>query len=415
MKICLIRPSAPELIDDRIDPPLGLLQIGTILKQAGHAVDLLDFAGGHRPALPEADVYGLTLFTTSYPEAIRIRKAIREISRAPIVVGGPHAQALPQATANDFDYVVCGEAENDIVSLFDLIARRALRTRIVTVRPPADLGALPVNDYSLVDVNSYNRVVEGKRAFSILSGRGCPFRCTYCYTAAQAEPVRVRPLAHIVEELESLDEAFRVDALRFVDDNFLMNKRYFANLVPLLQRYGRPYRVYCRAVDLTEDRCKLLAQSGCRFVACGVESGSQIMHTLMNTGKDVRKMAAGIRAAKRHGISVRAGLIVGFPGETWDTVRESVDNLLKMPFDSYNLFNFVPLPGTRPYHRPWEYGITWLSPNWKDYYMLYGENQASYAFEHKALNRRTLAEMRSFMIEALNQRFKPAINDDNYK
>ena len=415
MRICLIRPPAPELMNDRIDPPLGLLFVGTALKMRGHHVEILDFAGGESPTIPRADLYGMTLFTTSYPDALVIKDEIRKISDAPIIVGGPHPQALPKETAEDFDYVVVGEAEGQLPDMVDQMAERTFPTRVVYTKTPPNLGDLPYNDYSMVDVPSYNRVVAGQVAFSILSGRGCPFRCTYCYTAALAEKVRLRPVDHLMTELYQLNEAYGLNALRFIDDNFLMSRRFFKELAPRLREFGKDYRVYCRAVDLTPDRCELLAWSGCKMVACGIESGSQKMQDLMNTRKDVQKMTDGVIAAKKCGIEVRAGLIVGYPGETWDTVKESVECLKKMPLDSYNLFNFVPLPGTEPFHNPRKYGITWISSNWKDFYILCGENEASYAFEHETLDRQTLGEMRSYMIEELNKVFMPALHDDEYK
>jgi anaerobic magnesium-protoporphyrin IX monomethyl ester cyclase len=415
MRICLIRPPAPELLNDRIDPPVGLLFIGTMLKKYGHEVDILDFAGGEAPAIPRADLYGMTLFTTSYPDAIKLRDEIRTISDAPVVVGGPHPQALPQRTAQDFDYVVCGEAEADFPHIIDQLAERRWPQQVIYAKAPQNLGALPYNDYSMVDVPSYNRVVAGQTAFSVLSGRGCPFKCTYCYTAALAEKVRLRPVDHMMGELYELEAAYGVNSLRFIDDNFLMNRQFFKELAPRLREFGRPYRVYCRAVDLTPERCELLAWSGCVMVACGIESGSQKMQDMMNTRKSVEKMTEGVIAAKRCGIEVRAGLIVGYPGETWETVKESVANLVKMPLDSYNLFNFVPLPGTEPYHFPAKYGITWISDNWKDFFILFGENEASYSFEHETLTRQTLADMRGYMIEELNKVFIPALNCVEYK
>lgn len=415
MRICLIRPPAPELLNDRIDPPLGLLFLGTALKQQGHELTVLDFAGGESPSIPEADLYGLTLYTTSYPDALKIRDEIRAFSDAPIMVGGPHPQALPKETAEDYDYVVVGEAEKEIPPLVERMAERSLPTRIIYAQVPPDLGALAYNDYSLVDVSSYNRVVAGQVAFSILSGRGCPFRCTYCHTAALAEKVRLRPVAHLLGELRELEDKYQVNSLRFVDDNFLMSRKFFTELAPHLRDFGKPYRVYCRAVDLTPDRCELLAWSGCKMVACGIESGSQKMQDLMNTRKNVQKMTEGVIAARNAGLEVRAGLIVGYPGETWETVKESVANLKQMPFQHYNLFNFVPLPGTEPFHNPQKYKIRWISKSWKDFFILCGDNEASYAFESETLDRQTLAEMRSYMIEELNTVFAPARDDTAYK
>ncbi len=139
------------------------------------------------------------------------------------------------------------------------------------------------------------------------------------------------------------------------------------------------------------------------------------MQDLMNTRKNVAKMTEGVRAARRYGIEVRAGLIVGFPGETWNTVIESVEALKQMPLNSYNLFNFVPLPGTDCYHNPQKYGIKWISKDWKDFYILCRDNEASYAFEHENLDRSTLREMREYMIQELSKSALPAQNDAEYK
>jgi len=415
MYVCLIRPPSPELLNDRIDPPTGLLYLGTALKRYGHQVKILDFAGGQHPEIPDADIYGFTLYTTSYPDALVIRDQIRERSFAPIMVGGPHAHALPKETAQDFDYVVVGEAEQTIPPLIERMAGRTHLEKIVHTVPPRRLSELPYNDYSLVAVASYNRVVSGETAFSILSGRGCPWECTYCYTAALQEVVRMRSPEHVMGELYQLDQEYGVSAVRFIDDNFLMNRRFLRDIAPMLKEFGRPYRVYGRAQDLNQETVALLAGSGCVMVGCGVESGSQAMLDKMNTGKSVAKMTEGIRLAHEAGIRIRAGLIVGFPGETWETVRESVENLTRMKIDSYNLFNFIPLPGTDPFNHPEKYGITWISRNWKDFYVLHGNNEGAYAFEHETLGRKALAKMRAYMIEELSKGFMPSQDDTRFK
>ncbi len=416
MNICLIRPPSPELLDDRIDPPTGLLYLGTALKHSGHDVTILDFAGGQHHDIPSADIYGMTLFTSSYPDAITLRDKIRQISQSPIMVGGPHASALPEETAKDFDYVIVGEAEVTLPSLIEEMATDQEHSdNIINCIAPQDLSKLPYNDYSLVDINSYDRVTAGETTVSILSGRGCPWKCIYCHTAALGDKVRMRSPEHVMGELYQLDEEYDVAALRFIDDNFLMNRRFLREIAPMLEAFGKPYRVYCRAQDLTEGTVPLLAESGCKMVGCGVESGSQKMHEIMGTGKSVEKMTKGITLAKEQGIEIRAGIIVGFPGETWKTVKESVKNLKKMPIDSYNLFNFIPLPGTDPFIHPEMYGITEISDDWKDFFMLYGENEATYPFSHENMDRETLAEMRAYMIEELDEVFKPSLMDSEFK
>lgn len=415
LNICLIRPPSPELLDDRIDPPIGLLQLAGPLHEAGHHVQLLDLAGNADLSIPHADVYGLTLYTTSYPEACDIRDRIRAQSDAPIIVGGPHAQALPELTAKDFDYVIVGEAETALPGLIDGLARRRMRQSVIRVAAPLDLSALPINNYKLLDMESYSRSSQGASVFSVLTGRGCPFRCAYCYTAALGGGIRRRSIEHIMSELEYVDETWGIESLRFIDDNFLMHTRFFRTLAPLLKDFSKPYRAYCRADDLSPQKCELLAESGCVMLACGVETGSQDIHNKMGTRKRIDKIRQGLEAAERVGISVRIGVIVGYPGETWETVRESARVLKSMPFDSYNLFNFVPLPGTDPFHHPERYGITWLSKDWKDYYVLHGDNKGSYAFEHETLDRNTLKEMRNFMTGELNSVARPSLQDTLFR
>ena len=163
LRICLIRPGSPELLDDRIDPPIGLLYLASSLEKAGHEVVILDFAGCESPPIPEADLYGITLFTTSMPGALQIRDHIRSFSDAPIMVGGPHALALPQSTLKDFDYVVIGEAEETLLLVLEDMVQRRLSNPIVVARAPSDLGALPYNNYKLVKVELYSRSVAGER------------------------------------------------------------------------------------------------------------------------------------------------------------------------------------------------------------------------------------------------------------
>ncbi len=415
MNICLIHPPAPELIDDRIDPPTGLLYLATALKSYGHNVRILDFAGNQSPAIPPADIYGMTLYTTSYPEAILLRDRIRSISSSPVMVGGPHASALPEKTAKDFDYVVVGEAEVTLPPLIERMAAREHPNNVIYCAAPQKLDDLMYNDYSLVDIASYNRIVAGEKAFSILSSRGCPWRCKYCTTSTLEQKVRSRSVEHVIGELILLDRQYGVIALRFIDDNFLMNLPFLRRFAPRLKEYEKPYKAYGRASDLSEETVDLLADSGCKMVACGVESGSQEMHEKMGTKKSVKKMIEGITLARKRGINIRVGILMGFPGETWDTVKESLNNLRKMPFNSYNLYNFVPFPGTEPFNNPGAFGITWISSNWKDFFLLHGHNETNYAFEHRDLDRKTLAEMRAFMISELDKIALPSLKDKEFK
>ena len=196
-------------------------------------------------------------------------------------------------------------------------------------------------------------------------------------------------------------------SIYFFDDNFIVDKSLLRELLPRLKEFGMPYKAGGRAQNITPELAKKLAESGDKALFVGVESGSQYMHDLMSTGKNVERMAKGIINAKNAGMEVFVGIIIGFPGETWATIQESAENLAKMPLDSYNLFNFIPYPNTDAYKHPEKYGITHLSENWEEYFGIWGENQGGFAFEHKDFNHNDLRNWRSYMTEKLSRTTMP--------
>jgi radical SAM superfamily enzyme YgiQ (UPF0313 family) len=398
MEIILIQPHNPLALDDRLDLPLGLLSVASVLREF-HTVQILDFSGRMEHTIPQADVYGMSLYTPSYLFALKMRDRIREISSAPIIVGGPHASAMPVECAKDFDYVIVGDVETTLPMVIDEIASRKRQEGIVFCDSPRDLSCLPTYDYSLIDIGSYHRKLLGELAPLLTTSRGCPHRCSFCWQSIYQRPYKHRSLEHIAKELGYLRK--HANAITFIDDNFLGSTSYLKKLVPLIDR---PFSIVCRAEDLSVDICKMLADCGCKKVSCGIESGCQYILDSLHTSKNIKGMMHGLRNAYDEGIFVSIFLIVGSPYETWDTIRESVSNLKSMVFHDYKLYNCTPYPGTKLYNRPYDWNITWLSDCYLDYHQVYGYGDVPLAFEHKNFGRKEVQEWREYIIENLEVR-----------
>ena len=260
ISLALIQTPCYELEDDRLEPNLGLLYLATWLRQHGFAAQVINLSSmpqeGWEQTIPSADVYGFSTYTTSYHRSLLISRLIREAyPAARMVAGGPHASALPHSVAQDFDHVVVGEGESAILRLLDEMASGRMSSPILCEPPIADLDTLPFPDYSLVDVRSYHRVVDGSPSLSVLTSRGCPYDCVFCNSIIMGggQRVRFRSAENIANEIRELKARFGVTCFRFQDDIFTLNLPRLHRLTALLQQEKITYRCFGR-VDQMQPR-----------------------------------------------------------------------------------------------------------------------------------------------------------------
>jgi len=181
----LIHTPCNELEDDHLEPPLGLLYLATLLIQRGYQAKIVDLSSVPPEAwadlIPAADLYGFSTYTTTYHRTLQILALVkRRFPHARTVAGGPHATALPKLVAREFDFVVSGEGEQALLDLVQSLEAGNAPSRKLTGILTPNLDDLPFPDFSLVDLNSYRRVVAGMPSISILSSRGCPYPCVFC-------------------------------------------------------------------------------------------------------------------------------------------------------------------------------------------------------------------------------------------
>lgn len=397
-----------ELEDDRLEPNLGLLYLATWLRRHGHDATIVDLSSvpseGWSQAIPWADVYGFSTYTTTYRRTLQIAQIAGQINpEAYMVAGGPHASALPEQVAEHFDTVVIGEGEAAMLSVMQTLARGEAPPRILVGLPVADLDSLPFPDYSLIDLTSYHRVVQGAPSLSILSSRGCPHRCVFCNSIIMGgnRRVRFRSAANVAGEIRHLKTTYDVTSFRFQDDIFTLNLPRLRELTPLLQSEGIIYRCFGRVDRCSRQMSDLLVAGGCRHIAFGVESGSSVILEKMDKQQTVDDIRRGIANAHASGLVVRVYLIVGFPGETWKTVEETVDLMLECRPDEFSIYPLIPYPGTPLYQDPAAFGITAINPDFSQYFQVRRERGTGFVFRTAELDESVIADMRRYMIERL--------------
>lgn len=408
--VVLIQTPCPELQDDRLEPPLGLLYLAGWLRQNGVSVCVIDLTSippqQWANYIPRAEVYGFSTYTTSYHRTLEILKIAKTIEpMAWTVAGGPHASALPESVARDFDFVVVGEGETALLHLVQALEHRRSLPAIWQEPPIADLDTLPFPDYTLVDVHSYHRIVDGQPSLSILSSRGCPYRCLFCNSIVMKKyrDVRFRSAANVAEEIRWIKAEWGIASLRFQDDIFTLNLPRLRAMTPLLHDAGITYRCFGRVDRCCPETAVLLYEGGCRHIAFGVESGSDAILTKMHKDQTAADIRQGIANAKAAGLVVRVYLVVGFPGETWQTIQETVTLMQECGPDEFSVYPLIPYPGTPLYQQPEAFGITTVNPDFAQYFQISGQRGTGYVFRTSDLDEHLVADMRQYVIEQVSR------------
>ncbi len=409
MQICLIHPPQPNSLDDRLDIPLGQLYLATVLEKAGYEVRIVDLSSVPPKQWPEligqADVYGFTVYTTSYYICKELLKLVKQINPDSVsIAGGAHPSALPEETLKDFDYVVVGEGE---MALLDLVRKleknSSVGSRIIKYPLIENLDDLPYPNLGLIDIHSYNRKVDGRPSLSFVTSRGCPNTCAFCCNFMFGKKIRFRHLDNVIDELSLIKSKYGVRNFIFYDDTMTLNKNRVKEMSTRFKELDIRFRangtVRVNDPEVYED----LYAAGCRNIAFGVETGSQELLRKMKKHTTVEQIKKAIKNAKAAGLIVKVFLIVGFPGETYQTIQETADLMLECRPHQYTLFNFVSFPGCDVWNNPQNYGVTYFERDYEQYFNIAGYQEGGLTVETENMKRADVKNMREKLLESLCQ------------
>jgi len=325
-------------------PSTALLILGTIAEKLGDDVkiihydvdrsDIRDDLAEYRP-----DLVGITCNTFQVKGAKFIAKMAQAFG-AKVVIGGVHTPYL--INLNDYKPVI-GEGENAWLEL--LMSEKRIN----------NIDDVPIPDYSLIDFDKFCGAapIGGSLQTAIMASRGCPYSCTFCNTPLWwGKKIRYRDPELVLEEIEELHHSFGVDEVFFQDDTFNINHEWAYKILNSIIEAGlnkeMVFKICCRVNEslLTPEFLELAAKAGVWNIFYGIESGSQQMLDRMKKGITVDEIKRAIKLTHEVGINSQCSFVVGLPGETLQTLRET-SSLIKMTKpDTYGWGFWCPFPGT---------------------------------------------------------------------
>jgi radical SAM superfamily enzyme YgiQ (UPF0313 family) len=296
-----------------------------------------------------------------------------EIARSagiPVVVASSDASDnLLDYLKNCADFVILGEVEGTLSDLTRCllegnsnaaavrgIAFRDGHSGVLRITPKRDaianLDTLPFPAWDMVDVHPYRDAwdfAHGHLSLNAISSRGCPFHCNWCAKPIFGNHYRVRSPQSVASEMQYLKTRFRPGHLWFADDIFALSASWTYEFADAVEARAAqiPFKMQSRCDLMTRKTVSALQRAGCADVWMGAESGSQKILDAMDKGIRVEDIYQARENLARHGI--RAGLFLqfGYPGETWDEIRETIEMVRRAQPDAIGVSVSYPLPGTR--------------------------------------------------------------------
>lgn len=352
MRVLLISANTETI--NMVPLPLGLNCVAVAARNAGHEVRMLDLMGsGDNASLIiraieefEPEVVGISVRNVDNQQMVGTRFLLepmrdvvdlcRTCSGAPVVVGGAGFSIFPEAMLRYLhaDIGVCGEGEAAFTNLLDALAQgKDLRGIDGIYLPgagaprashPGSLESLPLPDASLWNIP---QEPAGEIWIPFQTRRGCPMRCSYCSTPAlEGTTIRTHPVDAVMAAIRGHVEA-GFDRFYFVDNTFNLPIEYAKKLCSALAdaKLGIRWRCILYPGFVDEELVRLMAQAGCIEVSLGFESGSPSILKNLNKKYDLGQVREASELLKKHGIQRMGFLLLGVPGETRETVRESLE------------------------------------------------------------------------------------------
>jgi len=356
-------------------PPLGLGYLASVLRKAEISVKIIDCTfktpnralSAIRKLRPR--ILGIYSMVTMNHHAMWFAEQLREEVEL-LVAGGPLPTLNPDTFVDDFDVVVLSEGEHTFLEIVQAHLNNRSWTNVSGIaflnssnkmqinnsrglEQNLDIFPLPARDmFPNKAYKEYWKRYHGYTATNLISSRGCPYHCDFCSSPIFGQSYRERSPSNVYSELAEI-ESLGYDRVFFSDDCFTLNPKRVREICEILIREQTDLQWMClsRVDTLTNDLAQIMSKAGCVQVFFGVESGSKRVLQIMNKKIDLEKVKNAIWAAHRAGIQTGGFFILGYPGETDNSLLETIRFSSKLPLN-YLSYSFpYPIIGTGLYEK----------------------------------------------------------------
>lgn len=359
--------------------PLGLGYIAAVLKNEGHSVLVLDLNVDNnwdensierQISDIRYDIVGVSAMILNYSDIEWLSGIIhKHRPDVKIILGGSLGSSIPELVLREtsVDMIVSGEGENTAVDIINtmeskgdyenvpgiIYLKEGNVCRTETRKLIDDIDELPMPAWDMFNMRFY--INEPTWLFmvpkaDIVTTRGCPYNCTFCYKGTFGNKYRYRSAENIVKEIQVLQDEYGVECVTFQDDTFVFNRQRVIDLCGLLINKEIRIRWICngRAGLLDDEMLALMHKAGCVSIGLGIETGDT--EILKNIKKQItpEQVKDAVRAIKRNGMMVNGHAMIGFPGETRNEFLKSIEIYKGLGLTpDFNIL--TPIPGTMIY------------------------------------------------------------------
>lgn len=374
MKVLLINPPYKT---NYPSPPLGLAYIAAVLEKEEHKVKIIDAPAlsiglnGLKKLISKKtfDIYGIHSVTPTINSVIKVSKLIRNLKpESKIIVGGPHVTLLPKETLKivpEIDIIVRGEGESTIVELCKILEKEGSLNKIkgiafrenqeIKITPfqsyIKNLDDLPFPAYDLLPLQNYRPHPPfgiNSPFMTMISSRGCPFRCVFCSKPVFGNKVRTRSPENIVDEIEFLIGKYKIKEIQFYDDVFTIDKKRVQMICSEIKERKLDFSWTCetRVNLVSKDILRKMKQAGCYMIAYGVESGSQRILNTLKKDITIKQIYNAFKITKEEKLRILAYFMLGTPGENEADIRKTINFAKDLNPDYVQFSLTTPYPGT---------------------------------------------------------------------